>query len=174
MGCWTVSRLAKECGLSRSALLHYDSLGLLRPAARSASGYRLYSEGSLKRLKSICAYREAGLPLEEIARLLAAPGKGARGLLRKRLDGINAEIRRLRVQQQLVMAMISGGAKSPASLCGKELVVDAMRKAGMSQEEMRGFHEAFEKADPKAHHDFLSFIGLSPEEIADLKARLKK
>ena len=35
--------LAKSAGLSRSTLLYYDRLGLLRPVGRSESNYRLYS-----------------------------------------------------------------------------------------------------------------------------------
>src|SRR6185503_19923577 len=38
----SVSRLARRFGLSRTALLYYDRLGLLSPSERSAAGDRLY------------------------------------------------------------------------------------------------------------------------------------
>ena len=38
-----ITELAREFGLSRSTLLYYNRIGLLRPAGRSMAGYRLYS-----------------------------------------------------------------------------------------------------------------------------------
>jgi len=171
----TVSKLAKSAGLSRSAVLYYESIGLLKPAARSAAGYRLYSESSAARLKRICAYREAGIPLQEIARLLDSSGRDGVGkLLARRMEEIGGEISRLRAQQQLIMAMLSRGKGEKASLCDKALVVEGLRASGMDEDGMRRFHEALESKDPKAHEDFLRLIGLSQEEIEGLRARLKR
>ena len=38
----TLGKFARRVGLARSSVLHYESLGLLAPAGRSAAGYRLY------------------------------------------------------------------------------------------------------------------------------------
>ena len=38
----TVTRLARACGLSRTTVLYYESLGLLRPARRTPGNYRAY------------------------------------------------------------------------------------------------------------------------------------
>ena len=56
--------------LSRSTLLYYHRIGLLRPNARSPAGYRLYSDDDKERLTAICNFRQAGLGLEEIRKLL--------------------------------------------------------------------------------------------------------
>jgi DNA-binding transcriptional MerR regulator len=37
---WTVGEVAKLAGVSVRTLHHYDDVGLLRPDARSATGYR--------------------------------------------------------------------------------------------------------------------------------------
>jgi len=50
----TVTRLARACGLSRTTVLYYESIGLLKPGLRSAGNYRLYSEKDLERLRQIC------------------------------------------------------------------------------------------------------------------------
>ena len=63
---WTVSKLARRAGLSRTALLYYESIGLMRDPQRSAGNYRFYSERDLKRLLEIRAYRDAGLRLADI------------------------------------------------------------------------------------------------------------
>ncbi len=44
-GTLTISRLAASHNLSRSTLLYYDRLGLLRAERQSAAGYRLYGAG---------------------------------------------------------------------------------------------------------------------------------
>jgi DNA-binding transcriptional MerR regulator len=47
---YTVTQLARRCGLSRTALLYYESIGLLLPARRTAGNYRCYGEQDLVRL----------------------------------------------------------------------------------------------------------------------------
>jgi len=169
---WTISHLAKEFNLSRSTLLYYDAIGLLKPAERSASGYRLYSEAMVERLRHICAYRETGMPLKEIARLLkcGTPPDAVQKFLRDRLRAINSSILFLRAQQRVVMAMLTGRRDTAkASLCDREVFVETLRKAGLSGEDMRRFHEVFEKSAPTAHQDFLGFLGFSTEEIDRLR-----
>ncbi len=64
--------LARRAGVTARTLHHYDRLGLLVPQARSASGYRLYSNGDLLRLQQILALRFVGFSLPQIKELLAA------------------------------------------------------------------------------------------------------
>lgn len=71
---YTINKLALMAGVSVRTLHHYDAVGLVRPAARSASGYRLYGEGELLRLQQVLFYRELDMRLEEIGRILDEPG----------------------------------------------------------------------------------------------------
>ena len=66
---WTVTQLAQRCGLSRSTLLYYESIGLLKPPSRSGGNYRRYGEQDLQRLEQICLYRDAGLSWPTSGRL---------------------------------------------------------------------------------------------------------
>ena len=70
---YTVSQVAKMAGVSVRTLHHYDHLGLLRPSARTESGYRLYGQQDLLRLQQILFYRELDLPLGEIREILDDP-----------------------------------------------------------------------------------------------------
>ena len=70
---YTVSRLAEMAGVSVRTLHHYDEIGLLRPAARSAAGYRLYGERDLLRLQQILFFRELDFALDDIRRILDDP-----------------------------------------------------------------------------------------------------
>ena len=71
---YTVRQLANMAGVSVRTLHHYDHIGLLRPSARTAAGYRLYGTKDLLRLQQILLFKEFDLPLEEIRRILDDPG----------------------------------------------------------------------------------------------------
>ena len=69
----TVGEVARITGQTVRTLHHYDRIGLLVPAERTSTGYRLYSEADLDRLHRILTYRELGFPLERIGELLDDP-----------------------------------------------------------------------------------------------------
>ena len=69
----TVHEVSELTGVSVRALHHYDQLGLLKPAAVTEAGYRLYDEGSLVRLQSILLFRELQFPLKDIGAILDSP-----------------------------------------------------------------------------------------------------
>ncbi len=67
---YSVGAVARLTGVTVRALHHYDEIGLLKPRARTAAGYRQYSLADLERLHRILTYRELGFALPEIAELL--------------------------------------------------------------------------------------------------------
>ena len=69
----TVHEVSELTGVSVRALHHYDELGLLKPAAVTEAGYRLYDESSLARLQSILLFRELQFPLKDIGAILDSP-----------------------------------------------------------------------------------------------------
>jgi MerR family transcriptional regulator, copper efflux regulator len=71
-----ISQLAERGGIPATTLRFYESAGLLT-AGRTPSGYRSYDEDAVQRLAFIGAAKHLGLPLEEIAELLAVWGAGA-------------------------------------------------------------------------------------------------
>ncbi|MER7055963.1 MerR family transcriptional regulator [Streptomyces sp. NPDC000351] len=96
---WTVGRVAGLAGVSVRTLHHYDEIGLVRPSARTASGYRAYSAGDVERLREVLAYRRLGFGLREVAELVGDPSTDAvahlrrlRGLLLERRDRADAMV----------------------------------------------------------------------------------
>lgn len=69
-----VGELAERTGLTVRTLHHYDQIGLLTPAARSRSGYRLYDAEAVERLTKILLLKHLGLSLDEIRDLLEGDG----------------------------------------------------------------------------------------------------
>jgi DNA-binding transcriptional MerR regulator len=86
---------ATEAGVSVRTLHLYDRLGLLRPAAVSPSGYRLYGEAELERLEHILALRFVGLRLDQIKELLGGPDQPLVAALRMQREVIARQKQRL-------------------------------------------------------------------------------
>jgi MerR family transcriptional regulator, thiopeptide resistance regulator len=91
----TVSEVAALAGVSVRTLHHYDEVGLVRPAARSAAGYRLYEDRDLERLQLVLFYRELGFGLAEIRALLDRDGSDRGRALRQQRAQLQAEADRL-------------------------------------------------------------------------------
>ncbi|GAB4557625.1 MAG: MerR family transcriptional regulator [Geothermobacteraceae bacterium] len=170
-----ITELAKRFGLSRSTLLYYDRIGLLRPSGRSESGYRLYAPADVERLQSICAYREAGLSLEEIGEILDRVDAPQRQLMERRLEEIGRSIRALQQQQQLLAKMLKVRARSgPFTATGKELWVEMLRAAGMDEAAMWRWHHEFELRAPEDHHAFLIALGIDEEEVQRIREKSRR
>ncbi len=67
---YRIREFAALAGVTVRTLHHYDRLGLLKPSARSAGGYRLYRDCDLARLEQVVVLKFLGLPLKQIGRLL--------------------------------------------------------------------------------------------------------
>jgi len=91
---YTVGNLAQAAGLTVRTLHHWDDIGLLQPAERSAAGHRRYSPSDVERLYRIVALRRLGLPLEEIGSALE--GEDLRAAVAAHLERVRAELRRQR------------------------------------------------------------------------------
>jgi MerR family transcriptional regulator, thiopeptide resistance regulator len=88
-----VGEVAEATGLTIRTLHHYDEIGLLVPSERSGAGYRLYSDGDVRRLYRILALRGMGFALHEIAETLTREGEDPRPVLRRHLERIDEQMR---------------------------------------------------------------------------------
>lgn len=165
MKTYTISKIARSFGLSRSTLLYYDRIGLLSPSGRTDSGYRIYTESDRERLERICNLRETGLPLEDIAAILSSGGAPDGVLLEKRLNAIGEEIRDLKAKQGLISRMLKRIASpDDQPKVNKQMWVEMLRAAGMDERGMDNWHAEFERRAPESHHEFLLSLGISEEE----------
>lgn len=166
MNNYTISKLALLFGLSRSTLLYYDRIGLLSPSGRTASNYRIYTEGDRKRLERIFNLRQAGLSLEDIKTILASEDEPSTVVLERRLQAVGEEILDLKSKQKLLSSMLKGIAtQAEQPKVSKRLWVEMLRAAGMDEQGMERWHAEFEHRAPEGHHEFLLSLGITEQEV---------
>ena len=167
----TVGKLAERFGLSRTTLLYYERIRLLRSTTRSEAGYRLYGEDAVARLRLICTYKSAGLTLAEIRELLGRPDEPNRGILRRRIVELDEEVGSLRVQQRALVGLLKGmGDVDATGSIDRDTWVRVLRSAGMGREDMDRWHAEFERNAPRGHHSFLRWLGIPEEEALAIRA----
>lgn len=107
----TVKQVAKASGISVRALHHYDEIGLLKPEI-GQNGYRYYGQEELLRLQRILFYRELGIALADIGRMLDDPAFNTRAALVELRRRVEAEIDRRRDLARTIdrtLALIDAG-----------------------------------------------------------------
>jgi DNA-binding transcriptional MerR regulator len=192
----TIGQVGRLSGLSRSTLLYYHRLGILRPVNRSGGNYRLYASADVERLKQVCLYRKMGVPLRDIGRLLEhrSDEAPAQAILQKRLATLEEEIGRCQSQQQQLLRLLEqlslhdvpkprdlsglpvpAGRKQPRrqpkenAMVNKKRWVEIMAAAGFTEPEMKNWHKSFEQMEPQAHQEFLESLGIAPDEIQKIR-----
>ena len=129
-GLLKVSEVGQRTGLTRKALRHYEALGLVEPAVRTESGYRLYDDEALRRIELVNRAKMLGLSLQEAKEFLHV-AEGCCGenhpdlaaLVQRKLietDQRLAELRNLRRTLDAVLerlAQTEGQHRCEESLC---------------------------------------------------------
>ncbi|MBI5085792.1 MAG: MerR family transcriptional regulator [Acidobacteria bacterium] len=170
----TITALARRHRLSRSTLLYYHRIGLLPPSGRLDNGYRRYSASDEDRLRQICLYRETGLPLAEIKRLLDQRHGELAASLHRQLVQLSAEVEALRRRQRVIVELLRHRRiLEGVGIARKQAWVDLLRSAGFSENDMDRWHVDFEASDPAYHQRFLEFLGIPEREIRSIRKRCR-
>lgn len=120
----TVGQLAKNAGVNLETVRYYERQGLLSPATRTESGYRIYQQESARRIRFIKRAQELGFSLNEIKELLSlrididATATDVRVRAQAKLASVEEKIRHLQdIQQSLTRLIESCHGGGPASEC---------------------------------------------------------
>ncbi len=108
----TINQLAKAAGVPTTTIRYYERIGLLLPAGRSSSNYRLYDDASLERLKFIRAAQSIGFTLDDVRQLVGEHGEvpccgDVQHLIEDRLAEIAAKMKELRHVQRVLKASLA-------------------------------------------------------------------
>jgi MerR family Zn(II)-responsive transcriptional regulator of zntA len=122
--------LAKATGLSPDSIRHYEKLGILPPALRTDSGYRLYAADSVIRVQAAQKALRFGFSLAELSEIFQArdaghaPCKRVFGLAQKKLEQIKIDREELRKTEEFLNEILAywkdrlkrSGSNQPAML----------------------------------------------------------
>ena len=96
----TIGEAAKELRLNPKTIRYYEEIGLLPEPRRSESGYRLYSEGELDRLRLTRKAKLLGLSLADIKEIVEYAIDGRCSVLEERLLSL-VETKLIEVDQKM-------------------------------------------------------------------------
>ncbi|MDP3356597.1 MAG: MerR family DNA-binding transcriptional regulator [Polaromonas sp.] len=138
-----ISELAAKTGVSVHALRHYEKLGLLAPA-RSASGYRSYTEAMRREVVFIAMSRAIGFSLKAIADRLPAYRSGRLSpqdmvdAMQERVADIDAQITLLQTQRRTVVSHIAWMKKQQRQQQAKQAQRLAAQQSGQLKPDWPG------------------------------------
>lgn len=70
---YTIQELGNLASISTRTIRYYDEIELLKPARINSSGYRIYGQQEVDTLQQNLFYRELGVSLEEIKKIIYSP-----------------------------------------------------------------------------------------------------
>lgn len=112
LASYRCGELANLAGVSPDTLRHYERKGILRPA-RSANGYRRYSEAALERVRMVRRALALGFSLDELSRIFGerdqggTPCREVRSLAARKLKEARAKLVELESLCQRLETLLS-------------------------------------------------------------------
>lgn len=166
---YTIKALADLAGVTPRTLRWYDRQGLLKPLRTTEAGYRLYGPGEVDRLQDILFYRELGLELAAIRKILDDPAFDRQAALQSHLGELEARRDRLEGLILTVRKTIDetrGGTK----MSDKEKF-EAFKRGAVEANETRYGREIREKyGDESVDRANANILALTEEEYSQWKA----
>ncbi|WP_373545256.1 MerR family transcriptional regulator [Chamaesiphon sp.] len=93
-----IGELSQRVGIPAQTIRYYERLGLVKPAQRTLSQYRVYTEEDELRLNFIQKAKQFGLSLDEIKKLIDIRAKNIlpcnvlKGMVKQHLDELDQRI----------------------------------------------------------------------------------
>lgn len=105
----TVKEVSEITGISIRTLRYYDEIGLLKPSKLSDSGYRLYDSKALEKLQEIMFYKELGISLNDIKKIMDNPNYDKKQALLSQKAILKQKRNRLNGIIELIEDVLKGG-----------------------------------------------------------------
>jgi DNA-binding transcriptional MerR regulator len=105
---FTIGQLAARTGLTARTIRFWSDAGLVPPAGRSASGYRLYDAAAVARLDLVRTLRELGLGLDVVRAILARATTVAQ-VAAAHVAVLDEQIRTLRLRRAVLSTVAARG-----------------------------------------------------------------
>ncbi len=106
-----IGQVATRAGVAVDTVRYYEKRGLLPVVERRESGYRVFGEDAVARIRTVKGLQELGLGLEEIGAMIVSVSSGATGCADE-ADRIRAAL--ARTEEKLAALEVLRGRLSAA------------------------------------------------------------
>lgn len=165
---YTVQKLAELAGVSARTLRYYDEIGLLEPARNSSSGYRIYGKLEVDRLQHILFYRELGLDLDSIQKIVSDPSFDGPAALRMHREKLLAKRRQLDLLITNVESTISA-EEGKSNMADNEKFKGFKQKLVDDNEQQYGQEVRDKYGDELADRSNAKMLKMSEEKYAEFR-----
>jgi len=93
-----IGEIARRYEMNPRTIRYYETIGVLPNAARTDSGYRIYSQDAVSRLEFVLKAKSLGLTLDEIRKILSlhdegvAPCEHTRDFIKRKVKEIDEKV----------------------------------------------------------------------------------
>lgn len=107
-----IGTAAEHSGVPAKTIRYYESVGLIQPADRTASGYRVYGKQDVETLRFVQRARSLGFSVEEVGNLLALwrdrsrSSAEVKALARHRVEDIDRKITELTEMRETLLHLM--------------------------------------------------------------------
>jgi len=127
-----IREIAARSGVSVHTLRYYERVGLVPKVDRSPSGYRLYPEGTVRRVRLVRMLRTLGFGIRELRELVGVmdqrfPRGAIRSRLRSKRDELGARVSELQRAWELLDVLQSCRCRGDCALVVRLLDGEAPR-----------------------------------------------
>ena len=107
-----IGEAAKASGMPAKMIRHYEEAGLIRPASRTASNYRVYTMNDVEVLRFVKQARRLGFATGQICELLALwqdrdrPSREVKRLANEHIVELDRRIRELKLMKETLEHLV--------------------------------------------------------------------
>ena len=112
-----IGQVARLANVSVDTVRYYERVGLLPPARRRSSGYRVFDETAVDRIKLVKQLQDLGLTLEEVEAMLVAATDDAASCSRESAR-MRTALRRTE-ERMAALAEVRGKLRDALRRCGR-------------------------------------------------------
>ncbi len=163
---YTVKQRSEMAGVSGRTLRYYDQIDLLKPAAVSEAGYRIYGPEQVKRLQQILFYRELGVDLQTIKQLMDSPNFNERQALLQHREQLLAKRKQLDLllqNMEQTLTELEGGTR----MSDQDRFMGFKEKLVKENEEKYGKEARQRWGDAAVDASNAKLMGLTEEKYAE-------
>lgn len=168
--CIKTGDFAKLCGTNKRTLIHYDEIGIFKPAYTDERGYRYYSENQFDVFFTITCLRELGMPLKEIGTFLSKrTPESLKELLLEQQQEVLREEARIKKIKQVIETKLSLVSKQEELFHPCHSACHPLPAESLTLEPALENNDWLFQSDPSSGHIFLED---TPEEYLVLSEAL--